>query len=189
MTAMKVARCLACVALWVVASGCITSTFVLTDPRYAERPPTRPEVFIDRLPPFPYMSIGVIEVSAPPASDLSQVLAEAASKGGQVGCEVVVERSIHKITSTIPNAGPLMAQAYHTNSSPAVYAPPSMYVPPPPPSKREFICGLRLVATLAPAAAAPRPVPAAPPAAPASAAPPAPAAPQAPAPVPPPRGD
>lgn len=176
---MKVARFLAGVALWVVAPGCVTSTFVLTDPRYAERAPTRPEVFIDRLPPFPYMSIGVIEVSAPAATVLSQVLAEAASKGGQVGCEVVVERSIHRITSIIPNAGPPIAQAYHTYSSPPVYTPTPTYVAPPPPSKREFICGLRLVAMRA-APAAPRPAPA-PPAAPAP--PVAPAAPPAPAPA------
>jgi len=174
MAAMKVGRCLATVALWVAASGCITSTFVLTDPRYGGRPRTQPGVFIDRLPPFPYMSIGIIEVSAPPAYDLGQVMAEATSKGGQAGCDVVVDRSIHQITSMIPNAGPPIAQAYnHYNSTPT-YTPPPTYAAPPPPNKREFICGLRMVATPAPPPA-PRPAPAAPPAA-------APAPPVAPAP-------
>jgi len=92
MAAMKVARRLACVALWVVASGCIRSTFVLTDSRYGGRPRTQPGVFIDRLPPFPYMSIGIIEVTSAAGTDLPAVMAEAASRGGEVGCDVVVER-------------------------------------------------------------------------------------------------
>src|SRR5262249_51067461 len=57
-------RFVACAALALVAAGCMTSTFVLTDARYAGRAPTSPEVYVDRLPPFRYISIGVIEVSS-----------------------------------------------------------------------------------------------------------------------------
>jgi len=121
MAAMTVARCLACVALWVVASGCIRSTFVLTDPRYAGRPHSQPGVYIDRLPPFPYMSIGIVEVNEATAVDLGGVLAEAASRGGAAGCDVVVDRAIHLITPTCASASP--------------------------PYRRQFICGLRLVDT------------------------------------------
>jgi hypothetical protein len=162
---MKVARCLACAALWVAASGCIRSTFVLTDARYGGRPRTQPGVFIDRLPPFPYMSIGIIEVTAAAGTDLPAVMTEAASKGGEVGCDVVVERSIHPITSMIPNAGPPIAQAYYTHPTP-MYTPAPTYAAAPPPSKREFICGLRLVPMPAPPPA-PRPAPAPPAATPA----------------------
>lgn len=129
----RIAWCLLCV----VASGCVGSTFVLTDSRYAGRPRTNPAVYIDRLPPFPYYSIGVIEVTGPAGLNLAQVLAEAASKGADVGCDVVVDRSIHRIASLIPGAGPLLAQAYMAPTP--VYTP---VMPPPPPSKREFICGI-----------------------------------------------
>src|SRR4029079_12076875 len=164
--AMRVPRILSAV-LCFVASGCVTSTFVLTDARYSGRPRTQPPVFIDRLPPFPYISIGVIEVSAPAVSDLTTVLTEAASKGGEVGCDVVVDRSIHRIASMIPNAGPLIAQvgvgytaappytaelaAGYTAAPPSPPA-PGVYAASPPPSKREFICGVRVAPPPAPPA-------------------------------------
>jgi hypothetical protein len=132
MAAMKAGRCLACVALWVAASGCIRSTFVLTDPRYGGRPHSQPGVYIDRLPPFPYISIGIIDVNAAAVFDLATVLAEAASKGSAVGCDVVVDRSIHLITPTCAAASPS--------------------------DRREFICGLRLVDTPTPPAAPTPPI-------------------------------
>ena len=151
-----------------VISGCVTSSFVVTDPRAAGRPATRPSMFIDRLPPMPFYSIGIIEVRAPAGTKLGKVLEEAVRKGGEVGCDMIVDRIIYRVSYGIPGAHALIAQT-------TIYAPPPIYpspppsqpvfIPEPPPDRREFVCG---VATN-PANGAPRepPRPTPPPPAPA----------------------
>jgi hypothetical protein len=138
-------------------TGCARTTFLSTDPRYLGRSPTQPMAFIDRLPPFPYFSIGIIEVTAPAGTDIVEVVRLAIEKGSQVGCDVIVDRAIHPIASEIPKTGPLLAyvgasQPVHTTTT---YAPP--------PNQRQFICGVAYVRTWRPApASAPAPAPAAP---------------------------
>jgi hypothetical protein len=153
------------IALGLAAPACVTSSFVLTDARFANRAATSPTVFIDKLPPFPYFSIGVIEVQGPPAAELSEVIEEARLKGSEVGCDVVVDRSIHVITSMIPGAGPPIA----TNG----YTPMPIIVPAVPPRHREFICGLRTNVAQAPAPGAAAPGAAAPATPPSATTPPA----------------
>ena len=144
-------------------SACVMSTFVVTDPRAASRQPTRPTMFVDRLPQVPFYSIGIIEVRAPAGTELGKVLAEAVRKGGEVGCDLVVDRVIYRVSYGIPGAHALIAQTTIYAPAPPVYQAP-VVVPEPPPDRREFICG---VATN-PANGAPRqpPLPTPPPRAP-----------------------
>lgn len=83
----------AATGLGMLAMGCVTSTFLATDGRAAGRPITQPSVFIDRLPPVPFFSIGIIEVKTPAGWTLDTVVTEAARKGSEVGCDFVVDRS------------------------------------------------------------------------------------------------
>ncbi len=82
----------------VLLPGCLSATFTRTAGDYVPHAvDTAPEVFIDRLPARPYRPVGVIEVQSPAAASLSQVLAAARSKGKAVGCDVVVDRAIHRV--------------------------------------------------------------------------------------------
>ena len=88
---------------WLLTLGaCAHADFVSTDTRYQGRPRTQPWVFVDRLPPYPYISIGIIEVIAPAGTSLSEIFELARQKGSDVGCDVVVDRGIHRITSANP---------------------------------------------------------------------------------------
>ena len=120
-------------------SGCLSSTFVLTDARAVGRTPTQPAAYIDRLPPMPFYSIGVIEVRAPAGTELGVVLNEAIRKGAEVGCDMVVDRSIYRVSYGIPGARAIVAQV---GVYPSVAPPPVIYANPPAPDRREFICGV-----------------------------------------------
>ena len=109
---------------WLLTLGaCAHADFVSTDTRYQGRPRTQPWVFVDRLPPYPYISIGIIEVIAPAGTSLSDIFELARQKGSEVGCDVVVDRGIHRITSAIPQAGPVLAQLA---PGPTPYIPPAL---------------------------------------------------------------
>ena len=158
--------------LAVVLSGCVNATFTKTVPTFAAHPVAlRPEVFVDRLPPRPYDSVGIIEVVAPQSASLSEILRAAATKGQKVGCDVVVDRAIHRIagadlprwTIEISDAPPLESRA---NVSPYLGVingplvtptsqPTTVYQQSSPPDKREFICGIYRSEGDAPPAAAP----------------------------------
>src|SRR5450631_1019731 len=86
------------VVLALLATGCVTSTFVAPDGRAVDRPITHPSIFIDRLPPIPFHSIGIIEVKAPAGSTLDTVVEEATRKGSEIGCDFVVDRSIYRVS-------------------------------------------------------------------------------------------
>ena len=125
--------------------GCITAKFVQTDPRFRSAPRrTLPPAYLDRLPEQPYRSVGIIEVQGPAGDfDLGKVVKAAREKAAKLGCDLVVDRAIHKVTSAIERAGPLVAQY------PYVYTPPPTATPQPiyvanaaPPGRREFICGV-----------------------------------------------
>ena len=113
--------------------GCITAKFVQTDARFRSAPRrTLPPAYLDRLPEQPYRSVGVIEVRGPADYfDLGKVVKAAREKAAKLGCDLIVDRAIHKTASAIERGGPLLAQY------------PYAYVPPPaPPGRREFICGV-----------------------------------------------
>ena len=131
------------------ASGCyvsfVGSTFVPTDGRAVGRPATRPTVFIDRLPPVPFYSVGIIEIQAPAGVPLDEVLTEAIKRGGQVGCDFVVDRAIYRVSLGIPEVRAVIAQV--GTFQPVVPPPPVVTPAPtvantPPPSMREFVCGV-----------------------------------------------
>jgi len=134
--------------LGMLAAGCVTSTFVATDGRAAGRPVTQPSVFIDRFPPVPFYSVGIIEVKTPAGWTLDTVVAEAARKGSEVGCDFVVDRSIYRVSYGIPGARAIVAQIGASPliaPAPAVTPPPTFQPAPvysPPPNMREFICGV-----------------------------------------------
>src|SRR5580698_283949 len=117
----------AATGLVMLAMGCVTSTFVATDGRAAGRPITHPSVFIDRLPPVPFFSVGIIEVKTPAGWTLDTVVAEAARKGSEVGCDFVVDRSIYRVSYGIPGGRAIIAQV---GASPVI-APAPVVTPPP----------------------------------------------------------
>jgi hypothetical protein len=150
--------------LAVVATGCVTTTdFFATDGRAAGRPVTRPSVFLDRLPTVPFESVGIVEVHAPIDSTLGAVVAEAERKGGEVGCDFVVDRAIYRVSYGIPGARAIVAQ---TGAAPVIAAAavgahmaavPVTPAHSPPPGVWEFICGVAEQPPAAPAAAVARP--------------------------------
>jgi hypothetical protein len=142
-------------------AGCVSSNFVATDPRFHARGATSPRVYMDALPDKPYRSVGIIEVSGPPAQmDLPTVLAEAERAGGEAGCDVVVDRSIHRVSLQLDTPRMMLAQYHsppvisHTNRLPGYQqAAAPAYIPPP--DRREFICGVFVAAPRAPDLAPP----------------------------------
>jgi hypothetical protein len=129
--------------------GCIHATFVPTDATFAPHKAPAPAVYIDRLPPFDYRPVGIIEVMARASTSLGDVLATAARKGGEVGCDVVVDRSIHRVVDARPAPTTYWRVQHHAHPPPA-YAHP---VYSPPPSKREFVCGIAIQQAAVPPAA------------------------------------
>jgi hypothetical protein len=164
-TKLRAAR-ISAVALALASSGCVTSTFVATDGRAAGRPETQPALYMDRLPPVPFYSVGIIEVRSPSGDTLDKVVAEAVRKGGEVGCDFVVDRAIYRVSLGIPGARAVLAQygAYPPVIAPAPVAPAPTVVYQPPPSMREFICGVAERPSVA--NSTPGPLPATAPAAP-----------------------
>jgi hypothetical protein len=150
--------------------GCIGTNFVQTDRSHVPHDVgSLPETYVDRLPPRHYHSVGIIEVTAATATGLNVILAAAAKKGKEVGCDVVVDRSIHHIEGREqsplrrwrvalatplrrPVAAPLATPRARLKPSSALlawvsrgiqptYVQPT-YVVTPPPQIREFICGV-----------------------------------------------
>jgi hypothetical protein len=151
---------LALLGLLASAGACVRAEFVRTDAAFRPHPPTHPTVFIDHLPERAYRAVGVIEVSGPPAHmDLVTVMEEARNAGSEAGCDVVVDRSIHRVSLADP-ARPRVLLAQFT-PSPRPYTPPPSFTTPvytPPPDRRAFICGVYVAAPPGPP---PAPAPAA----------------------------
>jgi hypothetical protein len=141
---------LACLAL--AGAGCVTTNFVPTDGSFrSSGRSTRPQVFVDRLPPRPYRSVGIIEVTGPAGlMDLQTVMAEAAIAGDSAGCDVVVDRAIHRVGASASPApvGRMLVQYIAPYSHPSYVAPqPAAPAYTPPPSRHEFICGVFVAAS------------------------------------------
>jgi hypothetical protein len=109
--------------------GCAQSEFVRTDSGFTPAAATkRPPVYVDRVPPIPYRSVGIIQVKASSQNSLPLILREAGDKGQELGCEFVLDRVLFEVNKGAPQGSP-----YGTPYAPAYVAPPQI---------REFICGM-----------------------------------------------
>lgn len=111
-----------------------------------------PSFYLDRLPSQPYRSVDIIEVIASAGTELSAVMRAALEKGQELGCLIVVDRSIHQVRSRE------LVQGWHQqiridspradrrNASPRRSSPSPLmsdtYRSPPQLNHREFICGV-----------------------------------------------
>lgn len=85
--------------------GCPTreAEFVRTDDYFSpSEAAARPSVFLDRRPSEPYKSVGVIYVRVPNSTSLTDIAGLAAEKGREVGCDLLIDRAIHSVSSAIP---------------------------------------------------------------------------------------
>jgi hypothetical protein len=128
-------------------SGCVTTEFVTTDPSFRARVHLRPVVYIDRLPPFAYRSVGIIEATIPEGHGLAEVLDAVVTKGEQVGCEAIVDRAIHRVSAApVADSRHWMVVQYHppvTTSSAPIYRPAQPTYNSAPAGRREFVCAVR----------------------------------------------
>jgi hypothetical protein len=163
-----------------LASGCVNASFTKTSDDYVvHEVDTLPEVFIDKLPEQAYDPVGIIEIHAPQAASLGEVMRAAAEKGQEVGCDVVVDRSIHRVDGArlrrwtvivavdvpasptgeprrpvSPYLGMIGGDPLrHTFGSTVIYN--NYSSPSVPMDKREFVCGIFRPAGAAAAAARP----------------------------------
>lgn len=144
-----------------LTTACIRTEFTSTLTTYEGSP----EVFIDRRPTRPYMSVGIIEVVAPQTANLQDIIRAAAIKGRQSRCDLVVDRAIHhagssaapRWTASTDDLAPLRRRTSAPDVADAFPAAPHgaspwlafgsvpSYQPPivvSPPNHREFICGV-----------------------------------------------
>lgn len=128
---------------WVVvgcallASGCIRTHFVPTDPTHAAAPNGKtPTIYLDRLPDRPYHSVGIIEAVYPAGFSLNDILPEVQITAREVGCDLVVDRAIFPIGSAEASKRWWKRVAYAPIGHPVTQS----YSPPP--DRREFICGV-----------------------------------------------
>lgn len=139
--------------------ACNGPQFVKTSKDFVPTPRGRyPSVYLDRQPERPYQSVGIIQAQG----RLSDVISAVKEKGKEVGCDLIVDRRIHKVseadahpvlTWVIPVGLPGHApeplvdhprRATHTAGSLLAY--PVPYIIPTPaataPESHEFICGV-----------------------------------------------
>ncbi|MBI4511712.1 MAG: hypothetical protein HY698_18910 [Deltaproteobacteria bacterium] len=127
-----------------LAPGCITASFVQTDGSFVPHElASGPSVYLDRLPERPYRSVGIIEVKGPAGSfDLGNLLPVVQEKGKEVGCDLIIDRAIYRVSGELPTMGVLVAgvgAGYYgqtTTNTPIVYTESA------PPGRREFICAV-----------------------------------------------
>jgi hypothetical protein len=115
--------------------GCMEANFFATDNAFQKGARHgAAEVFLDHLPPQPYRVVGLVEVNASDDTALHEVVEIARERGRKVGCDVLVEREIHRLgcgeavrVYATAATGPVSVDS----SEPAQSA-----------AKREFICGV-----------------------------------------------
>lgn len=81
-----------------VAVGCsagVRSAFRPTDPTFTPRPGPVPRVYLYAadVPPVRLRSVGLIEVTVPAKSGISDAMEAAAAKGQEVGCWALIEHT------------------------------------------------------------------------------------------------
>jgi hypothetical protein len=147
------------------APGCVPQyvSFLKTDDSYTpHQAAARPATYIDRLPPRPYRSVGIIEVDVPQHFSLETMIKWAADKGQEIGCDVVVDRMIHRVEGRERHlrrwvvavepplrrradpepAAPLASPALLAAKQPAPQPVVVVNEADPPHQRREFICGV-----------------------------------------------
>jgi hypothetical protein len=82
--------------------------------------------------------VGIIEITSARPS-LSAMLTKAQQVGGQVGCDVVVDRQIHRVSLGVPSGRVVATVGVWAQSAPP---PPESSGNAIPPSRREFVCGV-----------------------------------------------
>jgi hypothetical protein len=87
-------------------------------------------VFLDRLPQQPYRPVGIVEVTG--SNDLGEIVRTASEQGRLVGCDVLVDRAIHRVSAAPAASADLTLVTYQ--------AQPVIVGPSPPP--HQFICGI-----------------------------------------------
>jgi len=160
----------------VVLCGCGEATFIKTSRSFKPQPRNGyPEVCLDRQPNRSYDPVGIIQI----AGHLSDVIDEVKEKGKELGCDVVVDRRIHRVSErSVPEsprwvvrAAPLRrhqpdrlfvsrasaGRASRELSSLFGYPYQPVYTPAPtvvsaPLPEQEFICGIFSYQRTAPAA-------------------------------------
>jgi hypothetical protein len=158
-------RLLLAIVTCTLSVGCMQVTFTPTVKDYLpHKLAVEPEVFIDRLPSWAYDSVGIIEVKTSAGTDLTTVLKAVKKKGQEIGCEIVVDRAIHRVgaaglprwTVAATTAGdrPWLPEPPRRSASPYFgyglsypYSAPSQTQPtyssgPTQVDTREFICGM-----------------------------------------------
>jgi hypothetical protein len=135
--------------LLATASGCIGAEFVRTESTFVTRRCRKaPAIFLDRLPDRPYASVGIISVG--PGASLTYALKVASRKGCDVGCELIVDRSIHHVGRTEPTPAPIGEARFLAAQYTPPYQYPPTYTPSPSPvivpvetgPQYQFICGI-----------------------------------------------
>ena len=141
---MKIRALLLGLSVAIGVCGCMRATFVQTD-TFKPGPPSALEWYIDKVPKKPYRAVGIIEVTLADTAALMEVVKAAYKKGQEVGCHLIIERSLHVVSPSalLPTSKISVCVAdavsecqYHTRSQP-VYggsAPAS--------GTREFVCGV-----------------------------------------------
>ncbi len=94
-------------------AGCSSQAqFVRTDASFQEvKGKPAPAVYVDQLPPRPYRSVGTIEVVMAENAAASDVRSAIVARGQEAGCDVLVDRAIHKgkvLGPTTPSGFPLL---------------------------------------------------------------------------------
>jgi hypothetical protein len=129
-----------------IISGCVTTNFVQTDAHFqGTEKSSLPPVFVDEMPAAPYRAVGIIEVVGPAERlDWDTLLAAAQEKGRDVGCDLVVDRAVHRISTPPRRQGQLVAAPrYFVASLSDVKAPKATAyaATAAPQGRKEFICG------------------------------------------------
>ncbi len=80
----------------VACSAGIKSSFKPTDTSFVAAPGTSPPVYLypADVPKLAWRSVGIIEVTIPGSSSLTDTIKAAAAKGKQVGCAALIEHSV-----------------------------------------------------------------------------------------------
>lgn len=127
-------------------SGCVATNFVQTDAHFqgVERA-SMPPAYVDEVPEAPYRAVGIIEVSGPAERlDMDTLVTAARQKGRDVGCDLIVDRAVHRISTPPRRHGSFAPTPHYFVASLANVKAPSVTAyaaTAAPQGRKEFICG------------------------------------------------
>ena len=114
-----------------IIPGCTSVGFVQTDPAFHPvRSERAPKLFVEAPPDRPYRSVGIIEVRGSVSHD--ETLERARAKGRELGCEILVARSL-----TEQSAGATTPPVLLAHGGPSV---PKAGAPKRDAHDRQFLC-------------------------------------------------